>query len=114
MNYDSNFHLIHFNIAVDYLLMLTIFHVQSELSFWIDVYVIFLYQNICINYTYFISGFFFEIVFCACFIFGFICSFGSIMFSVNNVLTLGAFDCSSCVINLCEPSWSFLSDSFQN
>ena len=29
MNYYGHFHLIHFNIAVDYLLMLTIFHVQN-------------------------------------------------------------------------------------
>ena len=37
----------------------------------------------------------------------------SIMFSVNNILTLGAFGCSSFVINICELSWSFSSDSFQ-
>ena len=36
-----------------------------------------------------------------------------IMFSVSKVLTLGAFDCSSFVINLCELSQSFSIDSFQ-
>ena len=35
------------------------------------------------------------------------------MFSASNVLTLGAFHCSSVVINLYELSWSFSSDSFQ-
>ena len=68
---------------------------RMYLSFWIDVYVHFLYQNICINYTHFMSGFFFETVFMHVFVFGFIYLFGSIVFSVNNVLTLGAFDCSS-------------------
>ena len=35
------------------------------------------------------------------------------MFSVSKVLTLGAFDFSSFVINLCELSQSFSIDSFQ-
>ena len=83
------------------------------LLFWIDVYVIFMYQNICINYTHFTSGFFFETVFYACFVFGFIFLFGSIVFSVNNILTLGTFGCSSFVINLCELSQPFSSDLFQ-
>ena len=44
-----------FNIAFDYLLMLTIFHVQKcSYSFSIDVYVIFLYWNISINGTHFV------------------------------------------------------------
>ena len=33
-------------------LMLTIFMCKLFLSFWIDVYVNFLYQNICMNYTH--------------------------------------------------------------
>ena len=37
------------------------------LSFSIDVYVIFLYEKICINYTQFIFKLFFDI-FCACFV----------------------------------------------
>ena len=58
----------------------------------------------------FISGCFLRF-FYACFVFDFL--FWSIMLSVNNILTLGAFGCSSFVINLCELSWSFSSDSFQ-
>ena len=38
--------------------------------------------------------------------------FRSIVFSVNNVLILGAF-CFSFVINLCEISWSFSCELFQ-
>ena len=41
------------------------------------------------------------------------CLFGLIVFSVNNVLTLGAFGCSLFVINLCELSQPFSSDLFQ-
>ena len=44
-------------------------------------------------------------------VFGFL--FGPIVFSVNNVLKLGAFDCSSLVINLCELPQPFSSDSFE-
>ena len=43
-----------FNIAFDYLLMLTIFHVKMFLSFSTDVYVIFLYWNILMKCTHFI------------------------------------------------------------
>ena len=43
--------------------MLTFFMWKMYLTFWIDVYVIFLYQNICINYKHFMSWFLFEIVF---------------------------------------------------
>ena len=81
---------------------------KMYLSLWTDVYVIFLYQN-----THFISGFFFETVFYACFVFGFIYLFGSIVFSVSNILTLVAFGCSIFVINLCELLQTFSSDLFQ-
>ena len=43
-----------FNIVFDYLLILTIFHVQNVLSFSTDVYVIFLYWNILMKCTHFI------------------------------------------------------------
>ena len=43
-----------FNIAVDYLLMLTIFHVQNVIIILINDYVIFLYRNISMNCKYFI------------------------------------------------------------
>ena len=43
-----------FNIAFDYLLMLTIFHVKMFLSFSTDVCVIFLYWNILMKCTHFI------------------------------------------------------------
>ena len=79
------------------------------LSFWIDVYVIFIYQNICINCTHIHIW----VVFLRLFLYMFCFLLGSIVFSVNNVLTLGAFGCSSFVINLCELSQSFSSDLFQ-
>ena len=41
------------------------------------------------------------------------CLFGSIVFSVNNVLTLSGFGCSIFVINLSELSQPFSSDLFQ-
>ena len=83
-------------------------------SLWIDVHVIFFYQSICINCTHIhIWVEFFEIIFIHVLFFGFIYLFGSIVFSVNNILTLGAFGCSSFVINLCKVSWSFSSDLFQ-
>ena len=71
MNYLSHFRLIYFNIGVDYLLMLTIFHVQNVLIILVDIYVIFLYQNICSNYTHtsyldsFLSLFFMHLLFLA-------------------------------------------------
>ena len=81
------------------------------LSFSIDDYVIFLYQIICINYiNIHILVLFWDLLCMFCF---FCFLFRSIVFSVNNILTLGAFGCFSFVINLCEISWSFSSDSFQ-
>ena len=53
--------MIDFNIAVDYLLILTIFIGKIYLSFSIDVYVIFWYEKICIKYTQFIFRLFFDI-----------------------------------------------------
>ena len=38
VNYYGYFHLIHFNIVIDYLLMLTIFMYKMYFSFSIDVY----------------------------------------------------------------------------
>ena len=55
----------------------------------------------------------FEIALFTCFVFGLISFFGSILFSVTNVLTFSAFGCSSFVINSCEPWLLFSSDSFQ-
>ena len=43
-----------FNIVFDYLLILTIFHVQNVVSFLTDIYVIFLYWNILMKCTHFI------------------------------------------------------------
>ena len=45
---------VNFMTAFDYLLMLTIFHVQKFLSFSTDVYVIFCYWNISMKCTHFI------------------------------------------------------------
>ena len=90
MNYHGHFDLIHFNIAVDYLLILTFFMCKMYLSFLIDVYVIFLYQNICINCTHIHIWVLFEIFLMLVLFFGL-----DQLFSVNNVLTLRAFGCSS-------------------
>ena len=87
------------------------FMCKMFLSFSIDDYVIFLYQKICINCIHIhiwvlCWDFFMHVLF-------FVFMFRSIVFSVNNVLTLGAFGSFSFVINLCEISLSFSSDSFQ-
>ena len=111
MNYYGCFHLIHFNIAVDYLLMLTIFHVQNVLIILNQCLLDFLvpkhmHQWHMCSYLGVFWDFFMHVLFL-------IFLFWSIMFSVNNILTLGTFGCSLFVINLCELLWSFSSDSFQ-
>ena len=94
------------------------------LSFSIDVYVIFLYWNIWMNCTHFIfisHLLMLDIFLCGkmfhpfwiSFVFGLICVFWSIVFSVRNVLVLGAFVCFSFVINLCELFLSFSCELFQ-
>ena len=81
------------------------------LSFSIDDYVIFLYQNICINCIHIHIWVLFLRSFMHVLFFGFL--FRSIVFSVNNVFTLSAFGCFPFVINLCEISWSFSCELFQ-
>ena len=48
-----------------------------------------------------------------CFVFGLICLFRSIVFSVRNVLVLGVFGCFSFLINLCELLLPFSCELFQ-
>ena len=111
MKYYDHFHLIYFNIAIDYLLMLTVFHVQNVLIILDWCLCDFLVpKHMHQLHTCSYLGAFLRF-FHACFVFGFL--FGSIMFSVNNILTLRPFGGSSFVINLCELSWSFWFDSFQ-
>ena len=66
-----------------------------------------------ITHTSYLGLFFVQNCFYGCFIFKVIFLFGLKMFSVSNVLTPGAFHCSSVVIDLCEVSQSFSSNSFQ-
>ena len=102
MNYHGHFHLIHFNIADHYyLLMLTIFMCKMYLSFSINVYVIFVPKHMYQLHKFHIWVVFLD-SFYACFVFGFIC----------NSFVFG-FICNSFVINLCELLWSFSSDSSQ-
>ena len=70
------------------------------LSFSIDVYVIFLYEKICIKYTYLIFGVLLNIFYAI--FFGFI--YNSFVFG---------FICNLFVISLHELLWSFSSDSSQ-
>ena len=102
VKYYGHFDLIHFNIAIDYLLMLTDFFMyKMYLSFLIEVYVIFLCEKICIKYTHFIFGLFFDI-FYACFAFVALSVIHFLCFGFICNLFVFGFISYLFVINLCE------------
>ena len=87
-----------FNIVFDYLLMLIIFHVQNVLIilyWWLCDFLVLKHMHQLHTYSY--LGAFWDFFMHVLFL---VFLFGSIVFSVNNVLTLGAFGCFSFVINV--------------
>ena len=114
-----------FNSAFDYLLMLTIFHVQNVLiilNWCLCDFLVLKHIHQC--YTLHLHWSFTDVghifmwkmfhPFWISFVFGLICVFWSIVFSgVRNVLVLGAFVCFSFVINLCELLLPFSCELFQ-